>query len=77
MFPQPGEGADPPQPLPPGLPRRGLHLVPRGHGPGPPPALQAGLCQHSQEVVCQRLQDQQRQRHVHMESEGNCDRSDK
>ena len=75
MFPQPGEGSDPPQPLPPWLPWRGLHQLPCGHGAGSPAALQAGLCQHPEEVVCQRLQDQQRQRHGHLESEGDCDSS--
>ena len=45
------EGADLAQPLSPGLPGRCVHLLPRGHESGPPPALQAGLRQHAQEVL--------------------------
>ena len=57
MFPQPGEGSDPPQPLPPGLSGWCLHLLPCQHLPGTPPALQAGLCQRSQEVLQGAVQD--------------------
>merc|ERR1719318_1728012 len=73
VLPQPRESPHPPQPLPPGVSGRCVHLLPSGHSPGTPPALQAGLCQHSQEVLQGGFQKCQCKRYNHLEVERSSD----
>ena len=69
MFPRPSAGSDPPQPFPAGVSGGKVPLRSCGDGAGTPPALQAGLCQDSQEILPRRLQEQQCERHDYLESE--------
>merc|ERR1711963_716084 len=76
VLPQPAEGLDPPQPLPSGLPGRCLHLLPRRHRPRAPAALSQRLCEHSEEVLQERLQERQCEGHHHLAVERPSDTKD-
>merc|ERR1719264_2519556 len=73
VLPQSPEGIDLAQSLPSWMPGRCLHILSGGHRPWSLAALSQRLRQHSQEVLQERLQECQCERHHHMEVEGPSD----